>query len=299
MRRCLVGLFCTLSACTVMAAGPTEVRKHVVASMLVTGSVEFSPNGHVLRYAIDQQEKLAPVVLQVIGNSMPTWDVKFGVKPGGPEKASMTLRLLARPLDNGHTVVSIAGADLVWHNDDGQSPQAKTPLTMPAYPGLEAAAGVTGTAYVLAQLDRHGRVAQAMTEQVNLGVYSRDTQMDTFREDFAAAAVEAVKRWRFTLPTEAKDDADVSQPWLVRIPIVFVLHDRDARDQPGQWQAYIPGPRMPPPPWIKDPTRLTDSVDVAAAGHVQLLRQGPRLTIIQGKTTQSETNPAGTKQGGR
>jgi hypothetical protein len=277
-----------------MAVGPSQVRKQAVASMLVTGSVEFSPDGYMHRYVLDGQDKLPPIVLQVIRESMPSWTVQFDNKPTAPAEASMTLRMLARPLGNGHTEVSIVDTDLDWHDDDGESPRIKTPPATATYPSLENSLNVSGTAYVVAQLDPQGRVAHATAEQVNLDVVDSSEMMERFRRHFAAAAVRAVKHWRFTLsaPTAGKNDAGMDMPWLVRVPVRFLIHDRD-REKPGQWHAYIPGPRMPVP-WIRDPERLAGSADVVVPGGLQLLERGPRLV-----TSQAGTGQAGINQGGR
>lgn len=295
MKRCMVGLLCTFAAYAAMAVGPSQVRKQAIASMLVTGSVEFSPDGHMHRYVLDDQDKLPPIVLQVIRESMPSWTVQFGNKPTAPAEASMTLRMLARPLGNGHTEVSIADTNLDWHDDDGESPHIKMPRATAAYPALENSLYVSGTAYVVAQLDPQGRVAHATAEQVNLDVVDSSEMMERFRRHFAAAAVRAVEHWRFTLsaPTAGKNDAGMNMPWLVRVPICFLIHDRDTGEKPGQWHAYIPGPRMPVP-WIRDPERLAGSADVVVPGSLQLLERGPRLV-----TSRAGTGQAGINQGGR
>lgn len=250
-------------------ASATDARPPSEASMLVTGTITLNGDGSVRAYMVDRPERLPASVTSVIQATLPGW--KFLPPEGHPDGATgkMTLRLLARAIDDQHDRVSIGGAsfydnptDTAWHVT------AKT-REPPHYPSLAVRIRESGTVYLLLRIGRDGKVQEVFAEQMNLGAYASPAEMSSLRRLFADAAADAAKRWAFNLPTQGKT-ADFPF-WYVRSPIVFFLTPwgETARDNYGQWQAYVPGPRLQAP-WAtprKSSTVLPS--DAMVAGSLQ------------------------------
>ena len=272
MKRWLMGLFCILMAWAASAEGPAAVRKRAEASMLVTGSVEITPDGSVKNYSIDQPDKLPLPVVQIIQQNMPLWRFQFGSPQATAVTVKMSLRILAKRIDDTHESLSISAAQ--FGQDDkvpGESPSFKTRLP-PRYPELEARSKVSGTVYLLLRIGRDGRVEDAAAEQVNLNDIGPDNELRHYREVLADAALGAARKWTYLPPTTgelAKQDS-----WTVHIPVTFILHGAGVPPFVGVWQTYVPGPYTPAP-WVDKPD--VSSVDALADGDLQTDGAGPTL----------------------
>ena len=283
MRRLLLGLFCVLLSSVTLAAGPNAVRKRAQASMLVTGVVEVAPDGSVHEYAIDQSDKLPPVVVDLIRKNVPAWTFGPVLVNGQPvvAKAKMSLRIVAKRIDDQHESIGIAGAQFGQEDDDATEHVSYKEHPAPRYPNLSLRAHVSGTVYVLARIDRQGQVADVAVEQVNLGVYASDNEMAEFRKDLAKASLAAVRQWTFNTPTHGKGIA--RDYWVARIPINYSVNGYTPVAKYGQWQAYVPGPSEFVP-WAHTDTLLAGSADATPDGSIQQIDQGLHLKTQLGGT---------------
>lgn len=263
MKRFLIGLFCLFASGMVLAAGPNEVRKRVQASMLVTGSIVVAPDGTVRSYVIDHSELLPPPVVGLIERNSKAWRFKPILLDGEPvaAKGSMSLRIVAKPVDKNDFALSIAGAQFGQDDDkSGDSVSYKSQL-QPRYPPEAAYEGVSGTVYMLLLINRQGQVGDASVEVVDMGVVASDLELSRWRRILGSAALAAAKRWTFNIPTSGKDALE--DHWVVRVPVTFSI----SRENPkyGGWNAYVPGPEQPVP-WIKDAESVPGNSDALADG---------------------------------
>ncbi|GAB2543764.1 energy transducer TonB [Rhodanobacter koreensis] len=276
-----MGLFCVLMACAAWAESPAEVRKQTEASMLVTGSIDVMPDGGVQGYALDHADQLPPTVVQLIQQNVPNWKFRFDSPQVAATKAKMSLRLLAKRIDDTHDAISISAAQ--FGQDDkvpGENVSFKTRL-QPRYPARAVHSKVSGTVYLLLRVGRDGRVEDAAAEQVNLTVYASGRDMQLFRDDLARAALAAASEWTFHTPTTGKHVAD--DYWVAKVPVNFDMRPRGAReDVPyGKWQAYVPGPRRLVP-WVEKKKLLTGAADAVPDGGLYQINQGLQLTTPLG-----------------
>ncbi|ULU25589.1 hypothetical protein [Dyella terrae] len=92
------------------AATASQVRKTAEVGMLVTGTVEVNPNGSLHGYALDEPEKLPPVVVEVIGKTVSSWEFKLSGPITDVLKTKMSLRVVAKPLGDGQFKVAVEGS---------------------------------------------------------------------------------------------------------------------------------------------------------------------------------------------
>lgn len=253
MKRVWAGLFCVLLSGVAIADGSTAVRKSVQASMLVSGTVEVAADGSVTHYALDHSEALPKVVTVLLAQAVPAWRFRPVMVDGKPTaaKAPMSLRVVAKPQGDGNYSVGVVA---VWFGDGAKNQSEASAETIsyktmvqPVYPRDAADRQVSGTVYVLLKVGRDGNVADAVAEQVNLRVVpSSNSEMAWCRKVLADAALHAMKRDRFNLPTAGKDMN--RSFWVARVPVAFSLAGdrRVAGAAYGHWQAYVPGPVQRP-----------------------------------------------------
>lgn len=268
MKRWLPGLLCLVLSGAALAAGPAAVRKRVQASMLVTGSIEVASDGSVKQYSIDHLEKLPAGVSKLIGEAVPQWKFAPVVVNGKPAIATapMSLRVVAKPLGDGKYSISVAGVAFSAGGDTSGETITWKDRVPPVYPRDAVDAHVSGTVYVLARVDRQGKVAEAMARQVNLSAIGSDAQMAAWRRVLADAALRAARRWTYNVPTVG---ASASAPyWQVNIPVAFNLSGpyapAAARNIYGHWRPYVPGP-VNQVPWA-DKGVLAGSADAVPEG---------------------------------
>lgn len=97
-------------------------------------------------------------------------------------------------------------------------------------------------------------------------------EMKRLHRLFAGSAIAVTKRWRFHYPTRGEE---ANAPFVsVRVPVDYIL-DGQAEEEPGKWQAYVPGPRQHAP-WLP-PEQDTVSADALASWGVYPAGRGPRL----------------------
>ena len=231
MRARILVLLLVLLTGAVQAAGPRAVREQAEMSMLVTGMVLVGADGHVTGWEIDQREKLPVAVVNLIEQSAPVWRFEPTLVDGQPRqvKAPMSLRLVANRLDNGNYRIAIRsghfGEDtLDW---DGRKAAGGTDtlqavdLRPPTYSLDALHMGVQGTVYLVLRIDRQGRVADVVTEQVDLRIVGSENQMRTMRNLLAKPALLAARKWTFQVPTTG--DAAGQDEWSARVPVDYAF----------------------------------------------------------------------------
>lgn len=263
----LLLVFCVGAAA---ANGRGAVRKQVESTMLLNGTIDLDAQGRVARYTLERQEKLPQPVAGLIARVVPQWRFE-PVQVDGQATAvrsDMSLRLVAKKLDNGDYSLAIGGAQ--FHPAQPDAPTGKRKLAPPRYPDAAVLAGVGGTVYVVLKISPDGRVEDTLAEQVNLRIIATERQMGMWRELLAKAALRAAKSWTFDTPVDERD----APFWSARVPVDFVAPDqRPIQDH--EWHAYVPGPRQPIP-WSDDSSAST-AADALGAGGVYPLNGGLRL----------------------
>lgn len=237
MRRLLGVMAAGLLVAPMAMAAPAQTTAW--ASMVVKGTVVLAPDGHVTGYVLDQKQALPPGVVADLSKVVPQWRFE-PVKRDGQAVAAqsmMHVRLLAQPLAGNKYAVRVAGV----YFGKGQSDQfiSAQHRVRPTYPRSLRRAGVTGTAYVVLQVGRDGKVAHAAVREVNLRTRGPARQMQRWRQALAQASIKALERWRFRTPSTGPL-ADAAH-WTAVMPVNYELTNR-RRPRYGQWAAYLPGP---------------------------------------------------------
>lgn len=256
-----------------------DVTKIAEASMLVTGTVELNTDGSLHNYTLDHQEKLQAAVVDLIQRNVPAWRFTFSSQPTSMPKESMSLRIVAKNIDQQHTTLSIAGVQLddaaMAGNDYVHSVEHKP---APVFPSYSLHGGVSGSVYLLVKVGRDGKVADIATEQVNLRKEYEQTNMELYRKDLADAAEKAVRQWTFVTPTTGKWVNE--KYWLLRMPVNFHIANTDmdlhSGFDYGTWEVYIPGPRKRVP-WLSDQRLIADAPDMTPDGTTHQLDTAPQL----------------------
>lgn len=256
-----------------LAGGRGEVRKQTELSMLVIGQIVIERDGKVQEYVLDDAAKLPPIVPQLLDKATGHWQFDPIVIDGKSIRArtAMSVRLVAKPLDDGRFDVRVAAANF-GKPAEGEFLTSSEPLKPPMYPQAAARSGVGGTVYVVVRVGRDGKVEDAMAEQVNLRVVDTEGGMKRWRGMMADAALDRARTWTFVPPTKGEE---VDEPfWLARVPIDFLLHEQKPTE-PGKWEAYIPGPRESAP-WLGGMDASLGADAVAGSG-IFPVKGGPRL----------------------
>ncbi|MDI9238328.1 protein tonB [Lysobacter sp. LF1] len=274
-KRCGVLLVLMLCAPVIIAGSSREeVRKQVEASMLVKGTIDIDPQGQVVEYHLEQAASLTPALLGIVDRRIRAWQFEPVLLDGRAVRARspMQLRLVTKK-DGENYLFRIAGATFGSVDKEGESPTYDGKLRPPRYPEGAVFNRVGGTVYLVLRIGRDGSVEAAVAEQVNLRSIGTEREMKLFREMLADSAIYTSRRWKFNFPTRG-EDADA--PFVsVRVPVDFIAPNM-TDTKPGEWQAYVPGPRQDVP-W-RDWDAAMESPDAIASGGVYPDRpSGPRL----------------------
>jgi hypothetical protein len=279
MKRLLIFPLSALLAFVALDGHADDFRKMAEASMLVKGTVDINPDGSLRGYTIDRAETLAPPVIAVIEKNVPAWKFRLTHASTTAVKETMTLRLVAKAVDDAHDSISIAAATFGNPDPDDEHVRFKS-RKAPHYPREAVEARVSGTVYLLARVGPNGRVQNVSAEQVNLRTLTDKPLMDRYRKDLANAAIAAAKDWTYEVPTKGEH---VNDPyWYVRTPINFYVvgspsEPNGTASKYGKWEVYIPGPKQDVP-WIQDRSLLSDAPDAIPEGALQQLGSGTRLS---------------------
>ena len=268
--RWLLAAMLLLLSFTASAAGPGAVRKQIEASMLVTGTIEVSPDGSVRTYAIDQADKLPDGILDFIQKNVDEWKFDPVLVQGKAVgvRNKMSLRVVAKQAaDDEYTVRLQAASFDPLTVEAGHDVKSKS-MPPPRYPEAAAMNGAAGTVYVVIKVGRDGSVADVVAEQVNLRMVAGPVEMQQWRTVLGKAAVQVARKWQF-IPPVAGERAD-DPYWTVRVPVDFMLSNTAPKY--GQWQAYVPGPRQSYP-WAEKEA-AGDSLEALSEGGVHLVGNG-------------------------
>lgn len=250
------------------------VNQRNEASMLVTGLVTIDPNGSVKDYTLDHPEKLSQPVKDIVKQNVARWKFQFASTPTTTISEKMSMRLVARMVDDKHAAMSVVGTSF----DDANIPSNES-IDYKShghfeYPKDALKERAWGTVYMLVRVDRNGSVLDASAEQVDLGAFAPAADMERYRKYLADAAIKGVKQATFTVPTKGKL---AEQPYLlVRLPVAFLPAGQRAGDDYGTWSVYVPGPRIDVP-WLEHPEFAADAADSVPDGVLHTLGGQPRL----------------------
>ncbi|AIF48851.1 hypothetical protein [Dyella japonica] len=261
-----------------------DLRQQMVASTLVTGTVLVSPDGKVHSFKVDQAEKLPAAARDLLNRNIPTWTFERNVALPVDITERMTIRLMAKAVDAHHDAISIVSAS--FDDDFRAADETVVPATRtePKYPGEAVTGNVNGTVYTLIYVGRDGRTQKALAEQVNLRTAVPKKYQDQFRKDLANAATSALSSWTWRVPTSGRQAA--APGWWVRIPVVFTLSIKgklEIKDpEYGDWDVYIPGPRLQLTLDSADQALQAQGSDAIANGTIHLADPSVKLTTSLG-----------------
>jgi hypothetical protein len=253
-------------------------------SMLVTGSIDMRPDGSVERHAIDHSEKLSNAVTQMIGAQVAQWRFEPTLVDGVPVAArtKMSLRIVARPLDEQNFDVRIQSAS--FSGSGGKDERMSVEKRSSLRPMIEAMVSTGMDAadlYVALKIGPDGKVMDAVVEQVNLGTIGGDVWMAKARRQLGNSALEVVRRWTFSVPTEGQLAGRSYSSGILPISVKMVDGPvpPSAIDEYGRWKAYVPGP-CAPVPWRLTAVEGSNSPcasDAAPEGELTLDGSGAKL----------------------
>jgi hypothetical protein len=252
----------------------SAARKQVELSMVVTGSVDIDADGRVEHYALDQPEKLPPIVVQLVSSTVPAWKFMPELAEGRPVPvtSAMSLRFVARPNGDGNYNIGIRSAS--FHDSRNETGRASI-VGKPSSAMLQNAlklAGATGDVYVAVKIGPDGKFLDGVVQQVNLTMLGTSEQMRRARRFLGQGALEFARHCRYSV--SAKGQAAVKPYWTGVLPFTFAYGDRSSEDY-GQWHAYVPGPRAEIS-W-QGPARANTGVDAVRDGALTLDDSGPKL----------------------
>lgn len=231
--------------------------------MVVTSWVQVAPDGSVIRYTLDRQDKLPDEVTEAIHKTVPGWKFHPVMVDGKPvvADAKMNLRMVASPQDKDQYIVRVGGATFSdggvndakeKHDDGGNADPSYKDRTPPVYPLAAIRVGKSGMVYLALEIDHTGHVEHVVATQVNLRAIGGESDMRLLRQAFADASIAAAKDWTFNVPQSGKF-ANIHD-WTVYVPVDFFLDgfgEPQEEKQYGQWDVYVPGP-IQPIPWEQD-----------------------------------------------
>ncbi|MGY0633816.1 energy transducer TonB [Luteimonas sp. A478] len=263
-----------------MAQSPQQVRRQAEASMVVTGHVDIGADGTLSGYVLHKRDDLPGYVVELVDTAARSWRFEPVEVDGQPVAACarMSLRMLARPLEDGGYEVSIASGRFGEYSDNATDHVTRRDMAPPRYPNEMSSRGVQGTVYLLVKVGRDGTVEDVVTERVNLRAYASGREMERWRRVLAASSINTARRWEFNPPTTGDQvDADY---WVIRIPVEYGLSGQTASGP--SWQQYVPGPELAAPDWLHVVPGAPRS-DAQVAGGIEMIgRERRLLTPLQG-----------------
>lgn len=254
----------------------------VEESMVVTGTVTVNPAGDVQGYTLYEQDKLPPMVRQIVQATVPHFQFLPIIVDGGAIAAEtgMSLRVVVRTTTNAKQgTIRVAGAEfgcaagrarkLLPSECPKGTAVSYVQRRPPNYPMDALQARMGGEVFLVLQIGRDGHVSQAAVRQVNL--YSLSGWPDHYREVLAKASLRAASRWQFNIPTNGPNAA--KDHWVVQVPVNFWVGPPGSAPAQhyGQWNAYLPGP-VQDIPWAGADGASGGSADAIAGGGVPFVR---------------------------
>jgi hypothetical protein len=243
MARVIVGVL--LLAWSGLVLGSTaSVRKQMEVRMQVSGEVEVDARGKLVRYELDQREKVPEAVQKFLDRKIAEWQFE----PTVPDGQAMAIRnrvgmlIVAKRIEGSDFQIELRGIAFHRPGEPGTTVESVS-TTPPVYPRAAAMAGAAGTVYLVLKIGRDGNVADVMAEQVNLRMIATERTMDRWRAVLAENAVANARQWTFR-PPQHGDLAD-DDSWTIRMPVAYTIGDTEVPY--GRWEGYIPGPRQRAP----------------------------------------------------
>jgi TonB family protein len=243
--------FCLAIALTLTAfsawGSVSEVRKQAEASMLLTGTVEVARDGSLRSYQLDEPEKIDSAIRDFVDRNIRSWSFAVGPVPPGVSASAtivnaMNILVVAKPLEGDAYSLRLAASYFSPKNPEPGTEFAYKSIKPPVYPTQAVYARVKGKVFLLVKLSADGTVEDAIAEQVNLGVAAaNEKEMERWRRVLATSALNAVKRWTFTVPTQGEQAGQPS--FLVRVPVEYEINPKKHTEY-GEWVPYVPGPRQ-------------------------------------------------------
>lgn len=254
-------------------------RRLVVASLQVSGSITIAPDGSVRAHTLDAGTPLGEPLTRYLDETIAKWRFEPVVVDGKTvtAKVPMHLRLLAKPMGDGNTSISIASTYFGSSANSAATDQPRsTMLRPPMFPRDAQSMGGQGTVYLIVQVGPDGSVVNVAAEQVNLRVLGTARQLDMLRKSFTLAAERAARQWTFLTPTTGGNARD--KAWLVRVPVDFRLTAMGQKPAARTgWDTYIPGPITVGMPWAQEGLRTAARPDALPDSGVYPLKQGATL----------------------
>lgn len=267
------------------AATRSDIRKQIEYSMLVQGVIETDVGGNVGAVTVDKPEKFPEGLVGYVQQQVSGWKFEPVLVDGKPVRARSKMSLLVVATRPNKDTISIRIRNANFDGDDKGQQEGEVlsavQMTPPLYPESVAAAGVSGTVYVVVKIGQDGTVQDAVVEQVNLRAMGKEKVMAAWRSVLSDSALKAARGWKFKPPTLG-GQASASY-WSARVPTDFKLIGIDRADRYGKWQVYLPGPRQSIPWGSNEAAGIAP--DSFADGGVYMLGQnkGPKLlTLLDG-----------------
>lgn len=278
MRKILIAvLLWTMIFVAQAGSGPRAVRKTIEASMRVTGEIVVTHEGKVASYVLDQADTMPREAKQLLARFVPQAEFEVRNSSGKPGSTTlkMSVQLLAQPRPEGGAVIKVADTYFYPADKDPSSAAVSgiTRLQMkpPTYPINAAAAGVSGTVYVIVRINPDGSVGDVHAERVDMQVIAGERELELWRGVLAKSALAASKKWTFTLsPERLAMPGNIN----VRVPVSYLMWGRDKPAKDGLWQSYVPG-SYHPVPWEKNIAE--EGIGAMAPGQLYPIGGGVRM----------------------
>jgi len=276
-----VGAGAPLLAGDAHAQTARAVRATAEMSMVLSGSIEVTPEGTVSALVLDQKSALAPSIASFVEGTISDWRFEPTLRDGKAvaARAPLLVRLRGKSMADGGYEVSMTSVNFTEYDPNASDSVTRGRVTPPRYPEEAHRNGGQGEVMLVVKVARDGSVADVVAEQVNMTVVGPARTMAKMRDILAKASVSSARTWIFKPPTTGEDSTRDS--WTVRVPVDFSLgDDRNAGlERYGRWRAFIPGPRQSVP-WLKaDPISQAGS-DLLPEGGVYMVdaaKRGLRL----------------------
>lgn len=248
-----------------LASLPARSQSSAVEySMDAAGTIDIGPDGAVLDYRLDKNQK--PDVAAALDQSIRGWRFEPILVDGRAVIATtrMRLALVATPMAAGDYALKVNDVRF-------GEPDRRSQLAPPRYPQAALKHGVAARVVLVLRLDEQGNVTDVHTEQVSLNLAQpQGHRIERWRRTFEEATAAKAMTWKFAI-TELVDGQPAPHT-SVRIPVDYI---RGGRGSENDWRGLVPGPRHPVP-WGGD--NLADLDPELGNGDMQPLDSRFKLT---------------------
>lgn len=272
-----IGFMSFIAAPPAAARGEIELPSDAKISMVLSGKIFIDKSGEVQKVKMDRSGRISESIKAFIESGVKSWRFEPDSVTGatGSSPLSMRVRLVGKPLNDGHYHISFNSAHFESQNDKPEDSVSAGNLRPPRYPPEALEKGIQGTVVLLIQVGRDGNVIDTVAQQVNLRVNGTEQELSKARNVLANASVTAARRWKFTPPSSGPDVG--RGHWIISVPVDFSMDDR--KTPYAAWETYIPGP-LSTAPWYDEKNTDIGALDLIPAGTVYMAdaaKKGPRL----------------------